>query len=396
MDPLDNLIKLIRCPSITPSEGGALSVLSNILEPLGFSITRITESESGIPDVENLYARLGTQSPHLMFAGHTDVVPTGDEKEWKHPPFSATIENNKIYGRGAVDMKGAIACFAAAIARFIKTNGHPKGSISFLITGDEEGLAINGTSKLLAWAAKKGETWDACIVGEPTSNYKLGDTIKIGRRGSLSGFITIHGVQGHVAYQHLSDNPIHSILPILDSLIYPSFDTGNSNFLPTNLEITTIDVGNPALNVIPGKAHAAFNVRFNNLWTVSTLMKEIDTRINQAAQNMLIKRNNTPINYTLKFNTSPSEAFLTYNNTLIPILKKTIENITGINPELSTSGGTSDSRFIKDYCPVIEFGLVGKTMHMINEHADLFDLEILTKIYENFIKNWFNCFSKRS
>src|SRR5262245_44170222 len=253
-DPAENLADLIRCPSVTPAEGGALGVLEEMLVPLGFSVERPTFSEAGTPDVENLYARRSGNGPHLMFAGHTDVVPPGDEAAWTHPPFGAVIADGELYGRGAVDMKGGIACFVAAVARHVEKHDALKGSVSLLITGDEEGPSINGTAKLLEWAAAKGESWDAAIVGEPTNRESLGDMAKIGRRGSISGTVTVLGRQGHAAYPHLADNPVRGLMQLADALLIPALDEGTEKFQPTNLEITSVDVGNPAVNVIPAKA----------------------------------------------------------------------------------------------------------------------------------------------
>ncbi|MBN9136736.1 succinyl-diaminopimelate desuccinylase [Phyllobacterium sp.] len=389
-DPVKNLAQLIACPSVTPAEGGALTTLEAMLAPLGFSVERPTFSEDGTPDVENLYARRSGNGPHLMFAGHTDVVPVGDAAAWTYPPFSATIHKGEMYGRGAVDMKGGIACFAAAVARHIAKNGALKGSISFLITGDEEGPSINGTGKLLEWAKARGETWDAAIVGEPTNPDKLGDMIKIGRRGSLSGTITVHGVQGHAAYPHLADSPVRGLVTLVDSLLYPAFDKGTKNFQATNLEVTTIDVGNPAVNVIPAKATATFNIRFNDTWTDETLMAEIHNRLDKASgRRKLRPGRKTPVNYELVWRDRPSHVFLTHDEKLIGTLTASVEAVTGKRPQLSTSGGTSDARFIKDYCPVVEFGLVGQTMHMVDERVAVADLETLTQIYERFIADFF-------
>ncbi|WCK02317.1 succinyl-diaminopimelate desuccinylase [Agrobacterium tumefaciens] len=388
-DPVANLAALIRCPSVTPAEGGALSLLDTLLSPLGFRVDRIVASEAGTPDVENLYARLGTEGPHLMFAGHTDVVPVGDEAAWSHPPFSADIAGGEMYGRGAVDMKGGIACFVAAIARHIEKHGKPQGSVSFLITGDEEGPSINGTSKLLEWAAAKGETWDACVVGEPTNPDQLGDMIKIGRRGSLSGRITVHGVQGHAAYPHLADNPIRGLLQLTHALMHPAFDRGTDNFQPSNLEVTTIDTGNAATNVIPARATAAFNIRFNDTWTAESLRAEIIRRLDAAAAEGELRPDRAPVKYEIVWADRPSHVFLTRNNALISSLSGAVEAVTGKEPKLSTTGGTSDARFIKDYCPVVEFGLVGQTMHMVDERVAVADLETLTRIYETFIERWF-------
>jgi len=388
-DPIANLATLIRCPSVTPAEGGALTALAAMLEPLGFTVERMVASEPGMPDIENLYARIGTEGPHLMFAGHTDVVPVGDEAAWTHAPFGAEIAGGEMFGRGAVDMKGGIACFVAAVARHIEKNGPPKGSISFLITGDEEGPAVNGTVKLLEWAAARGERWDACLVGEPTNPDRLGDMIKIGRRGSVSGAITVHGVQGHAAYPHLADNAVRGVIALTDALMHPPFDAGTENFQPSNLEVTTIDIGNPATNVVPGKASASFNIRFNDTWTAETVMAEIVRRLDAAARDGKLRPGRAPVRYDIKWAERPSHVFLTRNNQLISSLSDAVEAVTGLAPKLSTTGGTSDARFIKDYCPVVEFGLVGQTMHMVDERVAVADLETLTVIYETFIARWF-------
>ncbi|EJJ30320.1 succinyl-diaminopimelate desuccinylase [Rhizobium sp. CF142] len=388
-NPVANLQTLIRCPSVTPAEGGALSALEAMLSPLGFKVDRVVAKEAGTPDVENLYARLGSEGPHLMFAGHTDVVPVGDEGAWTHPPFAAEIANGELFGRGSVDMKGGIACFAAAVARHVEKHGAPKGSISLLITGDEEGPSINGTIKLLQWAAERGETWDACVVGEPTNPNKLGDMIKIGRRGSLSGKIVVHGVQGHAAYPHLADNPVRGMLQLTQALMDPPFDAGTDNFQPSNLEVTTIDVGNPATNVIPARASASFNIRFNDTWTADTLRADIIRRLDAAAADGALRPDREPVKYEIIWADRPSHVFLTRNNALIASLSSAVETVTGASPALSTTGGTSDARFIKDYCPVVEFGLVGQTMHMVDERVAVADLETLTAIYETFIERWF-------
>ena len=388
-DPIANLATLIRCPSVTPAEGGALTALAAMLEPLGFTVERMVASEPGMPDIENLYARIGTEGPHLMFAGHTDVVPAGDEAAWTHAPFGAEIAGGEMFGRGAVDMKGGIACFVAAVARHIERHGPPKGSISFLITGDEEGPAVNGTVKLLEWAAARGERWDACLVGEPTNPDRLGDMIKIGRRGSVSGAITVHGVQGHAAYPHLADNAVRGVIALTDALMHPPFDAGTENFQPSNLEVTTIDIGNPATNVVPGKASASFNIRFNDTWTAETVMAEIVRRLDAAARDGKLRPGRAPVRYDIKWAERPSHVFLTRNNQLISSLSGAVEAVTGLAPKLSTTGGTSDARFIKDYCPVVEFGLVGQTMHMVDERVAVADLETLTVIYETFIARWF-------
>jgi succinyl-diaminopimelate desuccinylase len=390
-DPAANLAAMIRCPSVTPAEGGALTALATMLEPLGFDVERPIFSEDGTPDVENLHARLSGNGAHLMFAGHTDVVPVGDETAWTHPPFAGEIAKGEMYGRGAVDMKGGIACFLAAVARHVEKRGNPKGSISFVITGDEEGPAINGTVKLLDWAARKGEKWDASIVGEPTNHEKLGDMIKIGRRGSLSGIVTVNGRQGHAAYPHLADNPARGIVTLVEALLSPAFDKGTKEFQPTNLEVTSIDIGNPATNVIPAKATAAFNIRFNDAWTAETVQTEIHNRLDRAASRRKLRpERKEPIDYELVWRDRPSQVFLTRDERLIATLSASVKSVTGKTPSLSTTGGTSDARFIKDYCPVVEFGLVGQTMHMVDERVAVADLETLTQIYERFLEVWFS------
>jgi succinyl-diaminopimelate desuccinylase len=384
VDPVANLEILIRCPSVTPAEGGALAALAAMLSPMGFAVERPVFSEDGTPDVENLYARSGTGGRHLMFAGHTDVVPPGDEADWAHPPFAAEIRDGRIYGRGAVDMKGGIACFVAAFARHVAERGQPSGSVSLLITGDEEGLSINGTVKLLDWAAARGERWDGAIVGEPTNPDALGDMIKIGRRGSLSGRLVVTGRQGHVAYPHLAANPIPPLVAMVAALVSPALDDGSASFQPSNLELTSVDVGNPSVNVIPARAEASFNVRFNDHWTPDTLREELLSRVRRAAGERA-----SAVDFEIVWRDRPSPVFLTRDETLIAALTSAVEAVTGRTPELSTSGGTSDARFIKDYCPVVEFGLVGQTMHMVDENVALGDLETLTEIYRRFLDDWF-------
>jgi len=390
VDPVRNLVELIRCRSVTPEEGGALAALAVMLEPMGFAVDRPLFRDDGTPDVENLYARRSGNGPHLMFAGHTDVVPPGDPAAWTHPPFEGVIDGAMLHGRGAVDMKGGIACFIAAVAREIEAGRAPSGSVSLLITGDEEGPAINGTVKLLQWAAARGEAWDAAIVGEPTNPEALGDMVKIGRRGSLSGKLTVHGVQGHAAYPHLADNAARSIVQLAEALLARPIDQGSADFQPSNLEITTIDIANPAGNVVPGKAALNFNIRFNDLWNAETLKTEIGQRLDEAAASSRLRpHNREPIRFDLDWNRNPSPVFLTRDERLTGTVARSIAAVTGRQPQLSTSGGTSDARFIKDYCPVVEFGLVGKTMHMANECVPLDELEQLTRIYQQFLRDWF-------
>ena len=384
-DPVVLAQALIRCPSVTPHENGVLTQVQTWAKSLGFSVERPIFTDKNTPDIENLYARVGKNGPHLAFAGHTDVVPVGDEKAWNFPPFEGTIKDDKLYGRGAVDMKGGIACFIAAVARYLEKNPL-KGSLSLLITNDEEGPGINGTIKLLKWAADKGEKWDATIVGEPTNPNNLGDMIKIGRRGSLSGIITVQGKQGHVGYPRRAANPIDLVIKLCEALKNPVLDKGSENFEPSNLEITTIDTGNTATNVIPQQSVIRFNVRYNDNWTAETLKQEIKKRLDSVK---LETKGSLVPTFKIDWVISPGGVFLTKNERLVSHLSAAIEAVTGRTPELSTSGGTSDARFIKDYCPVVEFGLVGQTMHMIDECVSINDLEQLTQIYEKFLELFF-------
>ncbi|GIL01258.1 MAG: succinyl-diaminopimelate desuccinylase [Alphaproteobacteria bacterium] len=389
-DPEHVLRELIRCPSVTPQEAGALTVLEGFLAPLGFAVERPVFSDRDTPDVENLYARLGGGGPHLMFAGHTDVVPPGDEKVWRHPPFGAEIADGFLYGRGAVDMKGGIACFVAAVARHLAAKGRPDGAISLLITGDEEGPSVNGTDKLLRWARDRGEAWDGAIVGEPTNPQAVGDMIKNGRRGSLSGRVVVHGVQGHSAYPQLADNPVHGLMELIEALVVEPFDEGTASFQPTNCQITSVDVGNRAVNVIPGEASAVFNIRFNELWDEEALKREITRRLDLGTTAHRIRHDRRePVRYSVAWIGRVSPVFVTRDEKLTGTLSDAIEAVTGRRPQLSTTGGTSDARFIKDYCPVIDFGLVGQTMHQTDERVALADLETLTAIYQRFIEAWF-------
>ncbi len=383
------LRELIRCPSVTPQEGGALTYMENELTRLGFCVERVTFSDENTPDVENLYARLGSKAPHIMFAGHTDVVPIGNADDWSSEAFSGEVKDGVMFGRGAVDMKGGIACFLGAVEAYL-TNNKLDGSISFLITGDEEGPSVNGTDKLLKWAAEKGEIWDACIVGEPSNPNAIGDVIKNGRRGSLSGRITVNGVQGHAAYPHLSDNPVNGMIDLLNALLETPFDEGTQMFQPTNLEVTSVDVGNAATNVIAAKATAGFNIRFNDLWTGDTVKQEIKRRLEEGAKSAIIRNGkDTPVDFEIEWIGRVSHVFLTKDDTLIDTLSEAIKSVIGKTPELSTGGGTSDARFIKDYCPVVEFGLVGQTMHQVDERTALSDVEKLTAVYQKFLENYF-------
>nr|B7KVW2.2 RecName: Full=Succinyl-diaminopimelate desuccinylase; Short=SDAP desuccinylase; AltName: Full=N-succinyl-LL-2,6-diaminoheptanedioate amidohydrolase [Methylorubrum extorquens CM4] len=380
--PLALAQALIRCPSVTPEEGGALSFLADRLSRAGFSVERPVFSEPGTPDIQNLYARIGTAGPVLVFAGHTDVVPPGETEAWTHGPFSGEVADGFLYGRGAVDMKGGIACMLAATLAFLDRH-RPDfgGSIAFLVTGDEEGPAVNGTVKLLDWAKARGERFDHCLLGEPTNPDTLGEMIKIGRRGSLTGRITVHGRQGHVAYPHRAENPIPGLLRLASALTADPLDGGTAHFDASNLEFTTIDVGNPATNVIPASAKAVFNVRFNDDWTADTLGAEIRRRLEAAAGNA--------VRFSLDLQPSNSPAFLTQPDAFVDRVADAIEAETGRRPALSTTGGTSDARFIKDACPVIEFGLVGRTMHETDERVAVADLDRLTAIYGRVLDAYF-------
>lgn len=366
--------ELIRCPSITPIEAGVFNVLESVLQPLGFITHRVIFDEPGHDPVENLYARLGTQGPNLCFAGHTDVVPVGDAAAWQYPPFGAEIHNGVLYGRGAEDMKSAIASFIAAASRM----GHPNGSISLLITQDEEGIAINGTRKMLGWLKEKGEVIDACVVGEPTNPDTLGEMIKIGRRGSMSFSITITGKQGHVAYPDRASNPVTKLVNILHTLKSHTLDNGTDHFPPSNLEITSIDVGNPTVNVIPARAEAKCNIRFNTHHTRESL----EVWLHSVCKEFAPGAYSIDIRYT-------GDAFLNHNPTLAETMAKAVKVVTGKTPVLSTTGGTSDARFIKDICPVIEFGSTGRTPHQVDEHVEVEVIEKLADIYECFLRNYF-------
>jgi succinyl-diaminopimelate desuccinylase len=374
VDPAALLKALIRCRSVTPAEGGAQAWMAAVLDKAGFKVDRLAFSEPGTPDVENLFATTGSGGPHLVFAGHTDVVPPGDETQWSHPPFAGETANGAMFGRGTVDMKGGIACFMAAALDAVAA-GIPKGTISLLITGDEEGPSINGTVKLLDWALKRGHRFDAALVGEPTSREKLGDTVKIGRRGGQSALLTVTGRQGHVAYPHLASNPLRPMARILNRLATLTLDQGTSDFEPSNLELTSVDVGNPAYNVIPAEARAKFNVRFNDRWTPATLRAFLTKEIAAAADTA---------SHHIDWQKT-SEGYLTKPGPLVDMLSQAIGSVTGIFPSPSTGGGTSDARFFGGVCPVVEFGLVGDTMHQIDERVPLADLVRLTAIYRGFI-----------
>lgn len=373
---------LIRCPSVTPAEGGALDLLESVLTPIGADCHRLPFSQTGTPDIDNLYARFGTSSPHLCFAGHTDVVPPGDEAAWSVPPFAAEIREGILYGRGAVDMKSEIACFIAALAQVLDEQDGPfPGSVSLLITGDEEGPAINGTVKMLDWLKQRDEKIDACLVGEPSNPTQLGDEIKIGRRGSLNAELVVKGRQGHAAYPAKADNPVPKLARIIDRLSSAHLDEGSENFQPSHLGVTVISVPNTATNVIPGEARASFNIRYNDNWTRPRLEAWARDICSGAAAEVGAE-------FTLKF-WGTGDVFCTEPGPLVETISAAVHEVTGRTPALTTGGGTSDARFIKDACPVVEFGLVNESIHKVDEHVPLEDLETLTRIYKRFIERYF-------
>jgi succinyl-diaminopimelate desuccinylase len=385
-DALSIARDLLRCPSVTPADAGALGVLENILESAGFDVHRVTFSEPGTADIDNLYARIGSGAPHITFAGHTDVVPPGDESAWTHGAFAGEVKDGFLYGRGAVDMKGGIACSVAAALEYLAANGgqpqeNGKGSISFLITGDEEDVAVNGTVKLLQWAAERGEKFDHCVLGEPSNVEELGDCIKVGRRGSLSGTLYVDGVQGHVAYPHRASNPVPDIAALIVALSSEPLDHGSAHFQASNLEFTSVDVGNTAGNVIPGQARARFNIRFNDHHSQESLRALIEARMTKAAGNRIKAR--------IVWEPSNAEVFVIKPGAFTDLVVAAIEEVAGRKPDLNTGGGTSDARFITRYCPVIEFGLVGQTMHQVDERTPVADLEKLTKIYRGVLDRYF-------
>ena len=383
-DPVALLQALIQCPSVTPADEGALGVVEAALTDIGFDCHRLTFSDPGTADIDNLFATIGDEGPNLAFAGHTDVVPPGDTLDWTHGPFSGAIVDDILYGRGAVDMKGGIASFIAAAAESVAETraanaGRLPWRLSLLITGDEEAVSINGTVKLIKWADDHGHKFDACIVGEPTGVSALGDVIKVGRRGSLSGSLQVEGVQGHVAYPHKADNPIPKLLACADALLKP-LDEGTDVFQPTNLEVTSIDTGNMAHNVIPARCRLAFNVRFNDRWTGESLEAELRSRLEAADPDQ---------SWTLTCTTS-GEAFRTVDEKLVASVSDAIEAVVGQKPSATTGGGTSDARFVKAYCPVIELGLVGSTMHQVDERVPVAELHQLKTVYRSVMDHYFS------
>lgn len=372
IDPVEITRALIRCPSTTPDDAGAQKMLRDILQDNGFLCTALS-----FGSVPNLFARLGTSAPFLCFAGHTDVVPPGDEKAWTYPPFEGAQSNGRLYGRGAVDMKGGIGCFVAALQAFLKKYGKPKGSIGLLITGDEEGPAVDGTVKVLEWMKDHGHSIDHCLVGEPSNPEKLGDEIKIGRRGSLTVRLSVKGKQGHVAYPHKADNPVPRLVRILDALLGAVLDRGSAHFQPSHIEITSIDVGNRVENMIPAQASAVFNVRFSDRWTGPALEAKLREIMDRASPD-----------YTATF-ICGAESFVSPVGDFSRLVAQAVEDVTGRKPAASTKGGTSDARFIARYCPVVEFGLINATAHQVDECVEIDDLYVLTAVYGRILERYF-------
>jgi succinyl-diaminopimelate desuccinylase len=377
VDPVGLTAALVRCPSLTPREAGTFDILEAALRPLGFALERLRFASPGAEPVDNLYAKLGSGQPHLAFSGHVDVVPPGRAELWSVDPFGAEIRDGRLYGRGAADMKSGIAAFVAATARFLEARPAFDGAISLLVTADEEGPSTDGTARLLAWAEQRGERFDGCIVGEPTCPERLGEMMKIGRRGSLVGRLEVEGRQGHTAYPQRAENAAHRLVGMLGALLAEPIDEGSAGFQPSDLQITSIDIGNPATNVIPGIARAVFNVRYNDRQTQASLDRWLRQRLDAAGGCYRLET------------MSSGDAFRTPPGPLSEALVEAVEAVTGLRPEPSTSGGTSDARFIRHHCPVVEFGLVGATMHQADEHVRLEDIEQLTRIYQLFLERYF-------
>lgn len=373
--------ELVRQETVVPIATPALDILEKYLSTAGFNITKLLFSEDGYADTDNLYAQIGSGEPHLCFAGHVDVVPAGAVEEWSHAPYSGTIDDGKLFGRGTADMKGGVACFVSAAIKYIAENPDFKGTLSFLITGDEEAVAINGTPKMLKWIEQEGIKIDHCIVGEPSNPSYLGEEIKVGRRGSMLGNLTLFGTQGHIAYPERADNPMPRLAAILDKLCNDTLDEGTNLFQPSNLEVTSVDVGNDAHNLLPQSIKVKFGIRYNNLHDFDSLEAVLKQKFD-AVHDELGGR------YEVEYFRS-GEAFYTEDKMLTELVGKAVKNHTGHMPKLSTAGGTSDARFIKNLCPVVEFGLVGATMHKVDEHVDVEDIVVLADIYHEIIGNYF-------
>jgi succinyl-diaminopimelate desuccinylase len=388
-DIRDLLVALVRAPSVTPDAGPALDVLEGPLKAAGFSVERPVFEAPGTAPVENLFAAIGEGNRHLTLAGHVDVVPPGPAERWTHPPFAAEIVDGVLYGRGAVDMKGGVAAMVVAALRFVAARGPSFGGrLSFLITGDEESDAVNGTVKLLEWAAARGERFTGALVGEPTSTSVLGDQVKIGRRGTFSATLVVEGRQGHSAYPERADNPLRGLTQMLYALQRAPLDAGSARFAPSTLELVSVDVGNPAWNVIPASATARLNCRYNDNWTTETLKAEIERRLAAGAADAALSAKQ-PVHWRLDVRPGNAEVFLTRDEALIALVSAAVEGETGRRPELSTGGGTSDARFIRSYCPVVEFGPVGTSMHQVDEHVPLAEIERTAAIYGRVLDAYF-------
>ena len=382
IDPVELTAELVRRRSLTPDEAGCFDLIEAALQPLGFVVTRLSFASGEVRPVPNLFATLGPPeprqgAPHFAFNGHVDIVPPGDVTRWSDDPFGGVVRGGRLYGRGSADMKSGVAAFIAAAARWVENHPVLPGRLSLLITADEEGPSVDGTARLLAWAREQGYRFDACLVAEPTSATTLGDMAKIGRRGSLAGFLEVQGRQGHTAYPQRADNAAHRLIALLEAVLAEPIDPGTAWFEPSNLQISTIDIGNPTVNVIPGTARAAFNVRFNDSHTAESLEAWLRRRLDAVGGG-----------YSLRLAASGGP-FLTAPGPLSELLIEAVEAVTGMRPELSTSGGTSDARFIAPYCPVIEFGLVGRTMHQVDEHVPVAEIHALSDIYTTFLSRWF-------
>ncbi len=384
-DPVKLTQSLVKCASVTPKDDGALDIVAKHLSELGFDCYPLKFSGSNSYEVNNLFATIGDKGKHFAYAGHTDVVPVGNEESWQYPPFSATIEGNKLYGRGSEDMKSSIACFISATKRFIDKFENLPGKISFIITGDEERDSVNGTPKILEWASKNNYKFDHCLVGEPTSNNEIGDKVKIGRRGSISFYLQVKGVQGHTANSHLAENAAHHLVKLLNNILEKPLDKGNANFLPSSIQIATFDVGNPAQNIIPELAKATINIRFNDMHTSDSLVKWMDEKIKNVFYE--VKNANCQFNYD-----STAESFLNQPGYMCDLISKSVSEVTGRNnaPEYATDGGTSDARYIKNYCEVVELGIKNQSLHKVDEYVFTEDILELEKVYFKILENYFN------
>ena len=384
-DPIKLTQSLVQCESVTPEDNGALEIVAKHLSELGFNCYPLKFSGSNSYEVSNLFATIGKEGKHFAYAGHTDVVPVGNEASWKFPPFSGTIEGDKLYGRGSEDMKSSVACFISATKRFIEIYKKIPGTLSFIITGDEERDSVNGTPKILEWASKNNYKFDHCLVGEPTSNKEIGDKIKIGRRGAISFYIQVKGIQGHTANAHLAENASHHLIRLLNNILDNPLDKGNKNFLPSSIQIATFDVGNPVPNIIPELAKATVNIRFNDMHSSDTLINWMEEKINNIFKNV----NNASCQFTYD---STAESFLNQPSYMCDLIAKSVSDVTGKNskPEHATDGGTSDARYIKNYCEVVELGIRNQSLHKVDEFVYTKDVIELEKIYFQILENYFN------